>query len=270
MQAGFRPLAALLITGLAFALLFHGSVRAQPKLARWGHWMHRPDLQPIQLPTQQLLQERQDERHVRLLLHRHAPDLTRAQRDRLALRIVQWSRDEGFTPLQTLALIQIESNFQPRAISAAGAAGILQLMPYVAQDVAYRMGYRWTVTTRDVGLTVPFEELPQDGEVSLLNPEVSLRLGLRYLAELRAAYPSEIYYYAAYNMGPSLLRTRLEANQAPHGIYYRKALTVRRQFESEWQAIIALESGWLRSRDQTSADLASVTRTDPAAAIISR
>ena len=270
LHAGYRTLIVLVFAGTVLTLLLQGSVRAQPMLAQLGHWMRRPSTQDLVLPTAAELRDRADTRTVRALLQQ-APALSMAQRDRLARQIVAWSRDNGFEPLQTMALIQIESNFNPVALSPVGAAGLLQLIPYVAQDLADRAGYRWIVTTRRVGLDVPFDELPEQGEVSLLNPEVSLRLGLMHLAELKRSFPSPVQYYAAYNLGPSLLRSRLEQGQPPQGIYYRKVLNAQRQFEQQRQWLIARDSGWQISRDHTRGDSShSMVMDSPLTALLSR
>ena len=270
LHAGYRTLIVLSLVGSVLALLLQGSVRAQPMLAQLGHWMRRPSAEDWVLPTAAELRDRSDVRAVRLLLQQ-TPRLSMQQRDRLARQIVTWSRAEGFEPLQVMALIQIESQFDPLALSSAGAAGLLQLIPYVAQDLADRAGYHWTVTTRRVGLDVPFDELPEQGEVSLLNPEVSLRLGLMHLAELKRSFPAPVQFYAAYNLGPSLLRSRLEQGKPPQGIYYRKVLHAQRQLELQRQDLTARESGWQLSRDHSGTDgLYTMVLDAPVAALLSR
>jgi len=47
----------------------------------------------------------------------------------------------GVDPLLVQALIQVESNYQPRARSARGAMGLMQLMPSVAKEYKLRNAY---------------------------------------------------------------------------------------------------------------------------------
>ena len=47
----------------------------------------------------------------------------------------------GVDPLLVQALIQVESNYQPRARSAKGAMGLMQLMPSVAKEYKLRNAY---------------------------------------------------------------------------------------------------------------------------------
>jgi hypothetical protein len=86
-----------------------------------------------------------------------------------------------------LNLIRQESSFRPRAISAAGALGIAQFMPSVAN---------WR------GLNDPFE------------PQSALTEAARYLSELRNRFGNLGLAAAAYNAGPTRVRQFLEDRRA--------------------------------------------------------
>jgi len=88
-----------------------------------------------------------------------------------------------------LAIARQESEFNPRAVSAAGARGLMQLMPATAEEVAGKLG-------------LPFEvnRLTHD-------PAYNARLGSAYLARMLAAYDgSFVMAAAAYNAGPGRVR----------------------------------------------------------------
>jgi soluble lytic murein transglycosylase-like protein len=51
------------------------------------------------------------------------------------------SEAHGVDPLLVQALIQVESNYQPRARSSKGAMGLMQLMPAVAREYKVRNAY---------------------------------------------------------------------------------------------------------------------------------
>lgn len=74
------------------------------------------------------------------------------------------------------AVVAVESAFNPRAVSRAGAQGLMQLMP---------------ATGRELGLEDPF------------NAEANVDAGTRYLAGLLRAFRDERLALAAYNAGPS-------------------------------------------------------------------
>ncbi len=88
-----------------------------------------------------------------------------------------------------LAVIRQESVFYERAVSSAGARGLMQLMPATAKGLSKRLG------------------LPYDRARLLDEPEYNVQLGRAYLRELMAEFDG--YYplvLAAYNAGPSRAR----------------------------------------------------------------
>jgi soluble lytic murein transglycosylase-like protein len=51
------------------------------------------------------------------------------------------AQTHGVDPILVQALIQVESNYQPRARSSKGAMGLMQLMPSVAREYKVRNAY---------------------------------------------------------------------------------------------------------------------------------
>jgi soluble lytic murein transglycosylase len=88
-----------------------------------------------------------------------------------------------------LAIARQESEFNPRAVSHAGARGLMQLMPATAQTVSRQLG------------------LGYDAGRLLSDPAYNARLGTAYLAQmLRDFGGSYILAAAAYNAGPGRVR----------------------------------------------------------------
>lgn len=78
--------------------------------------------------------------------------------------ILEEAANSRVPPSLALALARVESNFAPRALSPAGARGVMQLMPKTARDV---FGVR---------------------EDELWNPRLNIQLGLGYLEQLYDQY----------------------------------------------------------------------------------
>lgn len=83
----------------------------------------------------------------------------------------------GVEPALVKAVIQVESNFDPEAVSRAGARGLMQLMPGTAAQ--YSLGMQ-----------------------QINNPQRNIDAGVRHLAYLKTLFPNNTpYVLAAYNAG---------------------------------------------------------------------
>lgn len=99
--------------------------------------------------------------------------------------IVSESRGAGLDPALVAGLIRQESSFNPRATSPAGARGLMQVMPAVAQSIAPAAG----ITSWNPGL--------------LYDPGINIEIGIRHLAPLLRSQPDLPRSLAAYNAGGS-------------------------------------------------------------------
>ena len=87
------------------------------------------------------------------------------------------SRKHGVDPALVKAVIQVESNYNPTAISSAGARGLMQLMP-------------GTAARYDLGMS------------DLMVPKRNIDAGVQHLAYLKTLFPNNMdYVLAAYNAG---------------------------------------------------------------------
>ena len=80
------------------------------------------------------------------------------------------------------ALIKAESNFDSDAISAKNAKGLMQLMYSTAEEIASKNGIELT-------------------EENILEPEVNINIGTKYIATLLEKYNCVEIALAAYNAG---------------------------------------------------------------------
>ncbi|MFO1113145.1 MAG: lytic transglycosylase domain-containing protein, partial [Rhodospirillales bacterium] len=108
---------------------------------------------------------------------------------RAAYPVPRWRPEGGFSTDRALvyALMRQESNFNPGAVSRAGARGVMQLMPATARFIARTTGF-------------------PGGAGQYRRPEVSIALGERYLELLLAddsVGPDLFLLTAAWNGGPA-------------------------------------------------------------------
>jgi soluble lytic murein transglycosylase len=126
-----------------------------------------------------------------------------AGRDGVMLPVSGWPipfepRGDAAEPAMTLGVIRQESNFDPEALSGAGARGLMQLMPATAATMA-----------RQLALHKPVSTLVEDQETNVV-------LGANYLRAMLDAFGgSAPLAFAAYNAGPGHVEEWLGANGDP-------------------------------------------------------
>jgi soluble lytic murein transglycosylase-like protein len=87
--------------------------------------------------------------------------------------------EQGLDPALLHAVIQVESGYNDRAVSAKGAKGLMQLMPETARSL---------------------------GVANIDNPSANLRGGARYLRQLIGSFGDLTLALAAYNAGAGAVR----------------------------------------------------------------
>ena len=109
-------------------------------------------------------------------------------RRRVLAVIVRESRRHGLDPLMVAAVIEIESRFDPLAVSPAGAYGLMQLMPLTAREL--------------------FPGKERLKAAHLFDPVLNVELGTAYMAQLFRRFDGDLpRALIAYNAGPSVART---------------------------------------------------------------
>ena len=130
---------------------------------------------------------------------------------RVMAAIVREARRNGLDPLLVAAVIQVESHFDPFAVSSVGACGLMQLMPPTAQALM-----------PDRSLRAPH----------LFNPVLNVELGTAYLSQLMGRFDGDLRRaLIAYNAGPTAARslTRNSAASKRLGVYPKAVLAAYRQ-----------------------------------------
>ena len=156
-----------------------------------------------------------EEAEVFLFILRFSDKITSANARKLSKLIVEECDNyKNLDPYLILAVIQVESEFAPRAVSNRGAIGLMQVMPKTGDYVAKEYGISY------------------EGRKSLYDPLVNVKLGIRYLSFLAERYDNTENALAAYNYGPSNFEKALSANRKTFG-YVKKVLRFRSYLEEE-------------------------------------
>lgn len=127
--------------------------------------------------------------------------------DDIADSITSASVRYNVPPEMILAVITIESSFNPDALSHKGAVGLMQLLPSTAREIAHELRMDW-----------PGAEILHD-------PAANIEMGTYYLTKLIGQFNNLAVALAAYNHGPYRISTLAEANaKLPMG-YSEKVLS---------------------------------------------
>lgn len=93
------------------------------------------------------------------------------------------SKKYGINPNLVYAIMKTESSFSENAVSPRGAMGLMQMMPFVAQDLGARLS------------------IDRITDEHLNNPKVAIELGTLLLATLKRQFNDHHLVVAAYNAG---------------------------------------------------------------------
>ena len=96
--------------------------------------------------------------------------------------VSKYSQEYGVDENLIYALIKAESNFDANAVSNKNAQGLMQLMYSTAKDVAKKSGIELT-------------------EENILEPEININIGTKYISTLLEKYECVEVALAAYNAG---------------------------------------------------------------------
>lgn len=114
--------------------------------------------------------------------------------------VMKYSSEYAVPPHLVFAVIKTESNFDPRALSSAGAMGLMQILPST---------YSWMASVL--------------GEVAvtemLYDPELNIKYGTYYLSYLHARFGSWEKAIIAYNWGEGNFSSFMESDPYVEGDY---------------------------------------------------
>ncbi len=159
---------------ITISLLFLLALSAESAIYRYVdekgviHFTDSPPVKEARLVSRETPRQRPAKEHTRRRL-------SRGEMNSLAERK---AREYGLSPELVKSVIEVESNWDPRARSRKGALGLMQLMPE---------------TAKELGVRNPFD------------PEANIDGGTRYLRYLIERFGDLELALAAYNAGPTVV-----------------------------------------------------------------
>ncbi len=141
---------------------------------------------------------------VRAHLERYAKraGLTPEEIDAIATTVVLEAERHGLEPRLILAVMHVESRYDPFAVSPVKAMGLMQILPSTGEWLAPQVGVAWA------------------GPQTLFDPVANVRLGVAYLRMLSDRYDGRMHTaLAAYNWGPGAIDRRLRRGASVPRIY---------------------------------------------------
>jgi hypothetical protein len=169
---------------------------------------------PEQPPSKELIR-------IYSIVKSHRPDISEAEAMELSEVILEECSWYGLDPLLVLAVINVESKFQYRAVSPKGARGIMQILPYVGKSLI-----------QEIGLHQPPYAVAFKPEF-LDDPFLNIKLGVFYLHGLRKSFRNLTHALTAYNMGPTETKNRLENDIEFSKEYATLVLAAYQQYKTE-------------------------------------
>jgi len=162
-------------------------------------------------------------------LTERVPALGETGAERLARTILEEAAATGLDPVLVLAIIEVESGWDPGAVSNRGALGLMQLRPSTLASEARSGGF----ATDD-----PHE------------PVMNVRAGIRYFARMVRHFGDADLALVAYNSGPTRLASYVQAvGEVPdHLLAYarrvrREEKVLRRAIGPAAQPVLASATG---------------------------
>lgn len=148
---------------------------------------------------------------------------------RLTRSIADESEKHSLDPLLVMAIIEVESRFDQKAVSPQGALGLMQVQPIVVAALV------------EEGKISPADK-PQ--KLNLKDPVVNVKVGASYLAHMKDLFGDLKIALTAYNAGPTWVSKMIAAKQTLPLQYATKVLSTQRSLENRFarQGISSMEA----------------------------
>ncbi|MFC1890218.1 lytic transglycosylase domain-containing protein [Thermodesulfobacteriota bacterium] len=161
--------------------------------------------------------------------------LPEAEEEALVTIVQQESLFYGYDPILILSIIKVESTFYNWSKSPAGAMGLMQIRPFVGKAMAREADIEW------------------EGPQTLYDPVSNVRIGTYYLSKLLLQFQDLRTALAAYNRGPTAVRSLMREGERVPLFYASRIITTYGDLKKEHCGIEWVEAGLSDHRPADSA-----------------
>jgi len=185
---------------------------AGPVVGSLGSSLLTPSLPVVGLAETIAPDAGRDRETILRVVRQHRRSASETWRAQLADAVHDEARRADVDPLLVASIVARESSFHSRAVSQAGAIGLMQIRPFVAEDVAARHALDWS------------------GIEMLHDPAINVRLGVTYYKQLLRRFGGdEGKALTAYNVGPTRVSLAVRAGTFSANRYAREVLDLYEQ-----------------------------------------
>ncbi len=147
---------------------------------------------------------------IEKILLKEGPKLSPQTRGEIALMVRKMSEHYAVDPILILAVIKVESHFNPNAHSQMDARGLMQVRPIVMKQVAHDLG---------------MPSMQVWNHQKLYGHDFNIRIGVHYLASLIKKFHGNIdKALMAYNAGPTFVSHFYKDRPVPKDGYQGRVL----------------------------------------------
>ncbi|MER3447556.1 MAG: hypothetical protein C4291_12300 [Candidatus Dadabacteria bacterium] len=186
------------------------SVLSSPVIRAQNRELIYPDTKEVKISLEDLIKETDILKYVL----KFSSQLSYSDALRLSKLIKEECENYGLDPFLILAVIKVESEFSPKAISPTGAIGLMQITPETAEFIAGELG------------------VSIDGAKSLYNPLINVRFGIYYISFLINRFKTVEWALAAYNAGPNSFSNTQENFGKRLPVYVKKVISLKNWLEA--------------------------------------
>jgi soluble lytic murein transglycosylase-like protein len=139
----------------------------------------------------------------------------------MAKTIVRESKNNAVDPMLVVALIDVESQFRPEAVSEKGARGLMQIRPEAAAELAQKPNPEAHLINSSANPSL------------LHDPTTNIKIGVSYLGYLQKRFRDLKLALMAYNCGPTKVQKTLDENEVIPQDYALKVLSTYHSYRTK-------------------------------------